>query len=406
MAAAHVDVLDGIEREISTRATKGSKAAKTVKPRVGNKLSSGSRTEGINADPGRARQGSPEPQPSTSTAEPQTAKAMPMAATQADITQLQTTVNALTEQMRWFVDQVTQDEGDEASEGDDPPPEQPDTLPLDGGNVVPPPEDGRVLDGLERFYNATDNVAADIDEQLAKIVGNLCQNTLSEDKFKDKMAAYVRPANCPALAVTKVNPLIWDKLSSATRSADIKTQRVQNTNMQAMIAVTTAASALVTASRSDEKLSDQVMASTITALVDALALMANADQTLDQRRRDGQRPDLSQGYKALCAGDATSTGSGFLYGDDLPARIKAIGDANRISSKLVNAPFGQRPPTHARFGNRQQPYATRPKPGWAGRFRSAFLERGALPNYRGRAQAKRGFGRQSTRPATRNKDAM
>ena len=78
------------------------------------------------------------------------------------------------------------------------------------------------MDGLERFYNATDNVAADIDEQLAKIVGNLCQNTLSEDKFKDKMAAYVRSANCPALAVTKVNPLIWDKLSSATRSADIK----------------------------------------------------------------------------------------------------------------------------------------------------------------------------------------
>ena len=354
MAAVHVDVLDGIEREISTRATKGSKAAKTVKPRVGNKLSSGSRMEGINADPGRARQESPEPQPSTSTAEPQTAKAMPMAATQADITQLQATVNALTDQMRWFVDQVTQDEGDEASEGDE-----------------PPPEDGRVLDGLERFYNATDNVAADIDEQIAKIVGNLCQNTLSEDKFKEKMAAYVRPANCPALAVTKVNQLIWDKLSSATRSADIKTQRVQNTNMQAIIAVTTAASALVTASRSDEKLSDQIMASTITALVDALALMANTDQTLDQRRRDGQRPDLSHGYKALCAGNATSTGSGFLYGDDLPARIKAIGDANRISSKLVSAPFGQRPPTHARFGNRQQPYATRPKPGWAGRFRSA-----------------------------------
>ena len=55
--------------------------------------------------------------------------------------------------------------------------------------------------GLERFY-------ADIDEQLAKIVGKLCQNALSEDKLKDKMAAYVRPANCPALAVTKVNPLI------------------------------------------------------------------------------------------------------------------------------------------------------------------------------------------------------
>ena len=217
MAVAHVDVLDGIEREISTRATKGSKATKTGKPRSGNTLSSGHRTEGINADPGRARRESPEPQPSTLTAEPQTAKKMSMAATQA-------TVNALTDQMRWFVDQVTQDEGDE------PPPKQPDTLPLDGVNVVPPPEDGRILDGLERFYNATDNVAADIDEQLAKIVGNLCQNALSEDKFKDKMADYVRPAKCPALAATKVNPLIWDKLSSATRSADIKTQRVQNTN--------------------------------------------------------------------------------------------------------------------------------------------------------------------------------
>ena len=50
-------------------------------------------------------------------------------------------------------------------------------------------------------------------------------------------------------------------------------------------------------------------------------------------RRDGRQSDLNAQYKGLCNSDAT--GAGLLYGDDLPTSIKAIGETNRLSSKLA-----------------------------------------------------------------------
>ena len=41
-----------------------------------------------------------------------------------------------------------------------------------------------VLTGLEEFYGASENVVADIDEQLVKIVGGLSANKLAEDKLR------------------------------------------------------------------------------------------------------------------------------------------------------------------------------------------------------------------------------
>ena len=96
----------------------------------------------------------------------------------------------------------------------------------------------------------------------------------------------MRPDNCPTLTVTRVNPEIWSKLSSVTQSRDIKIQRVTNVITQSMVAIASVAENLVTATRSDEALSKAKMATALTALVDGLALMANANQDLNQRRLD------------------------------------------------------------------------------------------------------------------------
>ena len=64
-----------------------------------------------------------------------------------------------------------------------------------------------------RSFTESENVAADIHDQLAKIVGGLSTNKLAEDKLRDKLEAYARPGNCPGLVVARVNPESWDKLS-------------------------------------------------------------------------------------------------------------------------------------------------------------------------------------------------
>ena len=104
------------------------------------------------------------------------------------------------------------------------------------------------------------------------------------------------------------------------------------------------------------------MAASITALVDGLALIANANQEQNQRRREGQREghkaDLNVAYRGLCNND-TGTSS-LLYGDDLSTRIKEINEMNRVASKLTAGPsFAQRPSTQSHFGQRQHPYSTR-----------------------------------------------
>ena len=118
-----------------------------------------------------------------------------------------------------------------------------------------------------------------MDQQLATIVNNLTKNRLAEEKLKEKLASYARPGNCEGLTVTRVNPEIWEKLSTATKSLDLKkAQRGQTATVQAMVAIATAADNLVIGTRSGESLSRDKMASTLTGLVDALALLSYVNQ--------------------------------------------------------------------------------------------------------------------------------
>ena len=80
-----------------------------------------------------------------------------------------------------------------------------------------------------------------------------------------------------------MNPEIWDKLSPPTRSRNIKFQRIQQSLVQA--AVATGADTLVKAVRSGESLPNSKIALPVTLLVDALALLINANHDINQQIR-------------------------------------------------------------------------------------------------------------------------
>ncbi len=83
--------------------------------------------------------------------------------------------------------------------------------------------------------------------------------------------------------------------------------------------ITLTADTLVRASTSGDPLSSTEMASSLTNLVDALALLGNVSLDINQRRRDDQRGDINNAYKGLCKDGAD--GSALLYGDNLSTRI-------------------------------------------------------------------------------------
>ena len=159
---------------------------------------------------------------------------------------------------------------------------------------------------LQAFYTDNESVAADIDPQLSSIIGNLTKAQLPDEKLKAKLDGYTRLGNCPTLVDTRVNPEIWDKLSPPTRLPDIKLQRIQHSPVQAAVAVATGTDALVKALRSGESLPSSNMALPVTALVDGLALLINANHDLNQLRREDKRGDLNHAYKTLAASDSVA----------------------------------------------------------------------------------------------------
>ena len=148
--------------------------------------------------------------------------------TLSELAQLQSTVSALAEHMNWFMSKLAEDDSEAGTSRN---------IETDAKSIAstsstkaPEPE--------KEFYDSRENVAPNVDGKLANIVRNFCQNKMSEDKLKEKLTSYVRPGNCAALALTRVNPEIWEKLSPISRSNDIKLQRVQNATVQAMVAIT------------------------------------------------------------------------------------------------------------------------------------------------------------------------
>ena len=160
---------------------------------------------------------------------------------------------------------------------------------------------GLILNDLQAFYADNEKVGADIDPQLSSIIENLTKARLPDDKLKAKLDGYMRPRNTPTLIDTRVNLEIWNKLSPPTRSRDIKLQRIQHSLVQATVAVATGTDALVKALRSGESLACSNMALPMTALVDGLALMINANHDINQQRRDDKKGDLNLAYATLAA---------------------------------------------------------------------------------------------------------
>ena len=139
--------------------------------------------------------------------------------------------------------------------------------------------------------------------------------------------------NCNCLTSTKVNHLIWDKLKSDTRSADIKLQRVQTNLVKGLVPIVSVIEKLVKARDKIPKDALDVP-ELIRAATDAIALVGAANFELNMRRRDNINPELNEDYKHLCSSSVPFTE--FLLGNDadLSKQLKDLAKATKVSKKL------------------------------------------------------------------------
>ena len=75
-----------------------------------------------------------------------------------------------------------------------------------------------VLGELSKLYKSEGMVSDPINAKLTSLVDKMVKTSLSEEKTKEKHEKYNRPENCENLINTRVNPEIWSKVRSNTRS--------------------------------------------------------------------------------------------------------------------------------------------------------------------------------------------
>ena len=61
---------------------------------------------------------------------------------------------------------------------------------------------------------------------------------LPEQKLQEKLNKYHRPENCESLTKVRVIQAVWDHLTSAVRSQEVKLQKVEASILKGMCALT------------------------------------------------------------------------------------------------------------------------------------------------------------------------
>ena len=88
-------------------------------------------------------------------------------------------------------------------------------------------EKNEILGAIVQEYDLEEKCGPPVNEKMAVILNKMTPSKLADDKLKEKRMQYTRPKNCEKLVGTKVNPEIWAKISPATRSRDLKLQKIQ-----------------------------------------------------------------------------------------------------------------------------------------------------------------------------------
>ena len=110
----------------------------------------------------------------------------------------------------------------------------------------------------------------------------MVKTSLSEEKIKEKHEKYNRPENCENLINTRVNPEIWTKVRSNTRSRDLNMQKLVKMSDKLLELKSTSTSA----SQSD-------VSEFLQLSLDSLALMGHSINEVNIKRRELIKPDLN-----------------------------------------------------------------------------------------------------------------
>ena len=102
-----------------------------------------------------------------------------------------------------------------------------------------------------------------VQQDLANIVASLFKERLPEEKVQSKLTKYPQPQNIENFLTPQVNPSIWNNITAAARSTDVKYQKLQQSLLGTIGTMTYAV---------DHAIKNNCDKTLITALMDSITM--------------------------------------------------------------------------------------------------------------------------------------
>lgn len=221
-----------------------------------------------------------------------------------------------------------------------------------------------ILSKLSDKFTFSEKTGPCINSELSKILKSIVRDrqTKKDDEKRrtDLLEKNPRPNNCDYLSIPRVNPEIWRKISTTTRSKDIEFQKTQSSLLRAFGPVAYVLEKLV---EKDPKGENEEISPPIESLMDTVVLLSMANDDMNEYRRNNIKPDLHTDYRSLCSNQVPVTE--MLFGDNIADQLKLIQEANKVGKKVdkyqsSTKPFlggllGQMDPRRERRGGGNKP---------------------------------------------------
>ena len=182
----------------------------------------------------------------------------------------------------------------------------------------------------------------------ANLANKALRASMSASRDKELADSNLRPQNCQALAVPRVNQEVWKVLQRKTKEGDVTWQKIQGYIHKGMIPLLTALSSL------KEKKDKE----NLQRLLDAFQLFAMGSYSLTINRRQLMSGDLFGQYRQLCAPNKPFTELLFGEDSDLEKELKKLKEAESAATRLGYGPTPMRgnPRGRGKFGGRGRGY--------------------------------------------------
>ncbi|XP_057316824.1 uncharacterized protein LOC130657847 [Hydractinia symbiolongicarpus] len=192
--------------------------------------------------------------------------------------------------------------------------------------------DQDVWSDLIKEYNDEDSFGTEVAPPLASMAKLMWSKKLTNEKLKGRLEKVQIPTNFRFLSVKSCNKPIWAKADSK-RSNDLVLQKLQTTVSKSQVHILQLADQIIKAPKQGNLI--VIEPSILLNLAkDALCLIGNANQQLNQYRRVGligAMPHLKGLAKDVSEEDL------LLFGDDLDKRIQSLQDEEK-TSKVLSRP--------------------------------------------------------------------